>query len=153
MGKSIEKALPILVIEDDNGRITYFHNWLLPGFRIVPTTSAGSALGLLERDKGRVYAGICLDHDLQGQAKTEKDRDLSGTTVVQNLIRCMDKSIPILVHSMNPKRAPVMVNMLRSSGFEDVTRKPMGDMSKDFFQVWLGKVREAHEIWLEEQED
>lgn len=153
MQKPVEKPLRILVIEDDNSRIKYFNLWLLPGFRIVPTTSAGSALGLLQRDKGRQYAGICLDHDLQGQTKTDKDRDLSGTTVVQSVIRYMDKEIPILVHSMNPKRAPVMVNMLISSGFDDVTRMPMGDMTRTFFQEWLEKVRETHEIWLEDQED
>ncbi len=142
--------LKILVIEDDNSRIKYLDLWLLPGFRIVPTTSAGSALGTIQRDQGFVYAGICLDHDLQGQTKTAKDCDLSGTTVVNSIIRYMDKRIPILVHSMNPKRAPVMVNTLKSAGFKDVLRMPMGDLSRTIFQEWLQEVREN---WDDCQED
>jgi len=144
------ELLKILVIEDVNSRIKYFDLWLLPGFRIVPTTSAGSSLGLIQGDKGFVYAGICLDHDLQGQTKTAKDCDLSGTTVVKNIIRYMDKRIPILVHSMNPTRAPIMANTLKTAGFKDVLRLSMADLTKTLFQEWLQEVREN---WVDEQED
>ncbi|HAE42230.1 MAG TPA: hypothetical protein DCG34_04835 [Clostridiales bacterium] len=150
MQKSNNELLKILVIEDDNSRIKNFDLWLLPGFRIVSTTSAGSALGLIQRDKGFVYAAICLDHDLQGQTKTVNDQDLSGTTVVKSIIRHMDKSIPILVHSMNPKRGPIMANMLKSAGFKDVIRISMDDLNKTLFQEWLQEVREN---WADEHED
>lgn len=142
--------LKILVIEDDNSRIKYFELWASPEFRIVPTTSAGSALGMLDRDKGFIYAGICLDHDLQGQTKTVNDQDLSGTTVVKKIIRNMDKRIPILVHSMNPTRGPIMANMLKTAGFKDVIRIPMEDLTKTLFQEWL---QEVQENWIDEHED
>jgi len=150
MQKSTNEVLKILVIEDDNSRIKYFDLWLLPGFRIVPTTSAGAALGLIQRDKGFVYAGICLDHDLQGQTKTPEDGDLSGTTVVKNIIRYMDKRIPVLVHSMNPRRAPIMANALKTAGFQDVIRIPMGDLTETLFQEWLQEVRDT---WDDEHEE
>jgi len=134
--------LKILIIEDDNSRIKYFDLWLPPNYRIVPVTSAGSALGTIKRDHGFVYAGICLDHDLQEQTKTEKDYYLSGTTVVSSLIRYMDKRIPILVHSMNPTRAPLMVTKLKSAGFDDVLRIPMGELTRTRFQEWLEETRE-----------
>ncbi len=149
MQKRNNDLLKILVIEDDNSRIKSFDLWLLPGFRIVPTTSAGAALGLIQRDKGFVYAGICLDHDLQGQTKTPEDGDLSGTTVVKNIIRYMDKRIPVLVHSMNPTRAPMMANALKTAGFQDVIRIPMGDLTETLFQEWLQEVRDT---WDDEHE-
>lgn len=144
------ELLKILVIEDDKSRITFFNNWLLPNFRIVPATSAGAALGRIERDHGLVYAGIFLDHDLQMQIKTAQDCDLSGSTVVKSLIRYMDKRIPILVHSMNPKRAPYMVNTLKSAGFQDVLRISMGELNKTRFQEWLDEVREN---WIDCQDE
>jgi rhodanese-related sulfurtransferase len=78
------------------------------------------------------------------------DQDLSGTTVVKSIIRHMDKSIPILVHSMNPKRGPIMANMLKSAGFKDVIRISMDDLNKTLFQEWLQEVREN---WADEHED
>lgn len=150
MQKSNNEVLKILVIEDDNSRIKSFNLWLLPGFRIVPTTSAGTALGVIQRDKGYVFAGICLDHDLQGQTKTAEDGDLSGTTVVKSLIRNMDKRTPVLVHSMNPTRAPIMANALKTAGFQDVLRIPMDDLTETLFQEWLQEVRDT---WDDEHED
>ena len=128
-----------------NCRIGFFKRWLPEGFRFVAVISAGAALGLIERDRGFVYAGICLDHDLQGQVKTEADLDLSGTTVVNWVLRYMDRRrILILVHSMNPKRAPSMVGKLKAAGF-DVIRIPMGDLSKTQLQEWCEEVMENWE--------
>ena len=143
------ETLKILIIEDDPIRVGFFKRWLPENFRLVAASSAGSALGLIERDCGFVYAGICLDHDLQGQVKTDKDRDLSGTTVVNAVMRYLDKRMPVLVHSMNPKRAPIMVGKLKSAGF-DVLRIPMGDLSKTMFQEWCEEVREN---WEDQKED
>lgn len=55
----------ILIVEDDDERVAKFRSWLPETMRIVHARSAGSAIGILQRDKGRVYAGIMLDHDLQ----------------------------------------------------------------------------------------
>jgi CheY-like chemotaxis protein len=57
----------ILLIEDNPIRIALFQNWLPAEVRLLVVSSAGKAEGLLLRDRGRVYAGILLDNDLQEQ--------------------------------------------------------------------------------------
>jgi CheY-like chemotaxis protein len=135
------EAYKILFIEDDPYRIGLFDIWLPVNFRLVPATSAGSALGLIRKDRGFIYAGICLDHDLQNQAKTDKDRDLSGSSIIKSIIENMNRSIPILVHSMNPEKAPIMVRKLQSAGF-DVIRIPFGDLTQTKFKEWCEEVQE-----------
>jgi hypothetical protein len=61
----------------------------------------------------------------------------------------MDKRTPILVHSMNPTRAPIMANTLKTSGFKDVLRISMADLTKTLFQEWLQEVRDT---WDDEHE-
>jgi len=46
-----------------------------------------------------------LDHDLHQQQKTEKDGLLSGSDLVRIIIRSVDRSAAILVHSMNSIQA------------------------------------------------
>lgn len=113
------------------------------GFRAVVVNNAGSALGLLERDKGHVYAGICLDHDLQQQTKTTADCKLSGSTVVDSIVRNISPDVPILIHSMNPGPAPLMAQKLENAGFY-INRVPMCDLNSVAFQCWLDEVKE---IW------
>lgn len=146
-----QEILKILIVEDDKTRANFFRLWMseLDGFRPVIVKSAGVALGVLQRDKGHVYAGICLDHDLQQQAVTSSDRDLSGTTVVDRIIHYMSNDIPVLVHSMNPKRAPYMAHKLTEAGFY-VTRIPMSDLTRTLFKNWL---LEAREIWEDFKEE
>ena len=55
-----------LLVEDDPDRIARFTAWCPPDARLVVARGGGRALGLLERDPGRVYAGLLLDHDLPG---------------------------------------------------------------------------------------
>ena len=136
--------LKILIIEDDYRRIENFKNWLPVEFRAVVVKSAGIALGLLERDEGYQYAGICLDHDLQQQTAVASDRDLSGTSVVAAIIRHLSPKIPVLIHSRNRDRARYMGNELTDHGF-DVTRIPMCDLSEVALVGWLEEVQETWE--------
>jgi CheY-like chemotaxis protein len=137
----------ILIIEDDDSRVKTFTSWLPEGFRLVHAGSAGRALGILARDS-HAYAGIMLDHDLQGQIVTKEDFFMSGTTVVKRLIEAIHPGLrpelPILVHSMNPADAPLMVKHLETAGFP-VRRMPMAAMTNDYFQAWLDEVRECWE--------
>jgi CheY-like chemotaxis protein len=133
--------LRILLIEDDNGRVRKIREWLPEDVRLVHAGSAGRAIGILQRDRD-AYAGIMLDHDLQGQIATDMDFFLSGSNVVESIIANVSNVTPVLVHSMNPADAPKMVMALIKSGFS-VTRLPMIVMTKEGLIDWLQEVRES----------
>ncbi len=64
------------------------------------------------------------------------------------IIRYITKDIPILVHSMNVFRAPVMVRRLECADF-DVTRIPMAELTEKKLFEWLEDARELWEDRLE----
>ena len=68
----------LLLVEDDSDRVEIFRSWVPAGVHIVWARSAGAAIGLARRDRGSVYGGVLLDHDLQQQAITADDKNLSG---------------------------------------------------------------------------
>ena len=103
-------------------------------------------MGILQRDRGRVYAGILLDHDLQEQTITQTDRLISGSDIVKVIFRNISKDVPILVHSMNISRAPIMAERLESAGF-NVTRIPMEMLTERDFLEWLEEVRDLWEAF------
>lgn len=139
-------AVRILLIEDNSTRIELLKSWLPQDVKTVVAASAGKALGILKRDRGRVYAGILLDHDLQEQALTAADVGLSGTDIVKSMAANVSRFVPVLVHSMNMERAQGMVGALERWGFS-VTRIPMERLSKDAFLEWVEEVRA---VWEEE---
>lgn len=115
---------------------------------LVVASSAGRAIGLLKtirRNDDSPYAGIMLDHDLQDQMATEADRFLSGTNVLQFIIQHIPPDVPILVHSMNYRRAIDLVQKLRGAKF-DVTRIPFSILHQDNLTDWLN---DARGIWEE----
>ncbi|RJQ24331.1 hypothetical protein C4565_10025 [Candidatus Parcubacteria bacterium] len=125
---------------------------LLPvGFFPSWVEDAGKAIGMLDSDfrknGGRIgvefYAGICLDHDLHKKTVTGGG-NFSGTEVSAAIIKYVSPDVPILIHSMNPKKAPGMVNRLQSAGF-DVVRMPYADLEQEAFHEWLEIVRENAE--------
>lgn len=139
--------LRVLVVEDDPTRVEVFEAWLeylkLPcDFHLVWTKSAGSAIGLLRRDRGRVYSGILLDHDLHQQNLTGQDKLYSGKDVVKTIIECVDSGVPVMVHSTNPKGGPEMANKLRGAGFS-VEFMPFHCLRFPVYQEWLSYVCEA----------
>ena len=83
--KKRKPVLRILIVEDDPERARRLQSWLLQDARTVVVASAGRTLGVLHRDRGSVYAGILLDHDLQKQAATDSDRHLSIIFQKKNL--------------------------------------------------------------------
>ncbi|WP_319587880.1 cyclic-phosphate processing receiver domain-containing protein [uncultured Desulfobulbus sp.] len=136
--------IPILLIEDNPIRIQWFQNYLPIGFRLVAVRNGGSALGMLKRDRGHVLGGILLDHDLQMGVVTVADRDLSGTQMVEAMIGNISNRVPVLIHSMNPGKAPIMVRRLEEAGF-GVTRTSWFDINDALYHEWLEEVREAWE--------
>ena len=69
-----EKSMlaPILLVEDDEKRVSLLKNWLPPVFRLVHCKTGGAALGLLERSSSWDFSGVMLDHDLQQQMATNQ---------------------------------------------------------------------------------
>jgi CheY-like chemotaxis protein len=135
--------LRILLVEDDDGRARKITGWLPADYRVVRPRSAGQAIGVIQRDRD-TYAGIILDHDLQGNIATDMDEFLAGSDVVKSIISQVSPDIPVLVHSMNPVDAPKMVRELEKKGFS-VTRIPMNSMTEENLGEWLEEVRESWE--------
>lgn len=137
--------LRLLLVEDDPDRIARFTAWCPPDARLVVARGGGRALDLLERDPGRVYAGLLLDHDLPGQAVNDAERLVTGTQVVQGILRYLDPEIPILIHSMNRGAARRMATTLTAGGFE-ISTIPMTDLTRARFLAWLDTVREVQRL-------
>ncbi len=133
----------ILIIEDNTQREKLLRSWTPPDARVVIARSAGRAIGILERDRGRVYSGIVLDHDLQEKTATEADRYLSGQDLVDRIISNVSRDVPILVHSVNAGQGWVMAVRLQKQGFE-VTHIPMSVLTAQAFEEWVQQVREAY---------
>ena len=137
--------LRLLLVEDNKAREEQFRLWLPSDVTMVWAKCAGSAIGVLERDRGRVYAGLMLDHDLQMQRQDK----FTGLHVAKKVVEVIERDVPILVHSMNDRGGPEMVKTLDGAGF-DVTRWPWAEMRREKFAAWLEEVREEFEAWADE---
>ena len=138
-----EKVFRLLVIEDDTGRVEMLRNWLPERIKLVVAPSAGAAIGILKRDRGNVYGGIMLDHDLQQRAMTSMDKALSGTDVTQAIINTVSPDVPVLIHSMNSAGSSDMAAILQKAGFE-VTRIPIDKLDREILTEWM---EEAYGLW------
>lgn len=126
----------VLIVEDDPERESLLRSWLPENWRAVVATSAGAAIGILRLDRGRVYSAILLDHDLQGRCSSEADRHLSGVDVVQAIEDYIDRSVPVLTHSMSATGRAAMASRLRSAGFA-VAVEPMEELTAEKLVEWL----------------
>jgi CheY-like chemotaxis protein len=142
-GQMNKRFFRLLIIEDDDARIAQFKSWVTPDVRVVVASSAGTALGILQRDRGTVYGGILLDHDLQKRTVTQMDKSLSGTQVIEAIISNVSPDVPILIHSTNSSGSAVMMARLIEEGFS-VAREPMDTLDKNFFMKWL---EQALALW------
>lgn len=133
----------ILLVEDNHARAWQIKQWLPSDVRVVHATDAGTAIGIVTRDAGHVYAGVMLDFDLDRGGGAGASRRFNGGDVAEAICQHFSPDIPILVHSMNPTGGAKMVGRLEGRGF-DVTRLRMCFLDP----VRLGKwVAEAREIW------
>jgi CheY-like chemotaxis protein len=137
------RRIRILIVEDNVGRIEQFRAWLPTDCIVVFASSAGRAIGVLQRDAA-VISGIMLDHDLNEQAVTDRDRYLSGTNVTELIVRVVPRHVPILVHSMNETQGGRIARRLNAAGFS-VTRARMADLTRERFDEWLQEVRDCTE--------
>lgn len=141
--KKQQPVFRILIVEDDPGRAQLLKSWMPNNVRTVIVSSAGKAIGLIKRDRGNVYAGIMLDHDLTFQPATTGDQYFSGTDVVNAIINNISRNVSILVHSMNYRRAAGMITKLQSTGYW-VTRISMENLTRENLSDWVEEVRD---IW------
>lgn len=135
----------LLLIEDDPIRIDRFRQWVAVDFRLVVATSAGRAIGTLQRDGKATYAGLMLDHDLQQNIATPDEMKLSGSHLVDVIVMNVYHDVPVLIHSMNVARAPIMAERLRRAGFW-VTYMPFAHLNESGFRKWA---TEVHDLWLD----
>jgi len=134
----------LLVIEDDRKRMAVLRSWIPEYATIVHASSGGMALSILRRDRGSVYGGILLDHDLEQQHKTEADYYLSGTDVMESILQNMSRDVPVFIHSMNLQQGPMMEARLAKAGFS-VTQIPMDELSCERPSAWVDEARENWE--------
>lgn len=135
------KVYRILLVEDDQERANILMSYLPKHIKVVYASSAGRALGIVKADHRNrqsmsPYCGIMLDHDLKEQNVCAEEGRLSGMNVADAIIDSVSRDVPILVHSMNPSEAPIMVKKLKSAGFR-VTRMPMRELTREKLAVWL----------------
>jgi CheY-like chemotaxis protein len=135
----------ILLIEDDAGRIAVFTKWLQDSdFVLVVVRSGGQALGMLAKGSTEAIAGILLDHDLSDSPYTQADLGLSTSDVLPAIKRQVRRTVPVLIHSHNANKPPLMQRSLESAGFS-VTRIRFGALTEDRFREWLDDVRDVWE--------
>jgi CheY-like chemotaxis protein len=142
----MDKALffRILIVEDNFARASILKTWLPKDVNPIVVESAGKAIGLLNRDRGSIYAGIMLDHDLQENTVTAIDRSLNGKDVVDAIIRNIPNSVPIFVHSTNETQSLVMAKRLESLNYW-VTKISMNQLTPEMLTEWVDDVRELWE--------
>jgi CheY-like chemotaxis protein len=133
--------LRVLIIEDNQERIECFRAWKPADMHFVFATNAGSALGIIRRDRGLVFASVMLDHDLVEQSICASDLELSGTEVSKAIIENFSYETPILIHSMNDTKASAMARRLLSADLS-VMRMPMAVLTEQRLHEWLDEVRE-----------
>ena len=132
----------IVLVEDNAERIEKFKSWLQDSpFVLVSATSGGQAMGLINRGAEGV-AGICLDHDLNTAPKTEADAITSGTHVVTAIMNKVERSVPVLVHSMSAVQGARMFSRLQGAGFS-TTKIRMDALDEVRFKAWLEEVADS----------
>jgi hypothetical protein len=127
------RKMPILLVEDDPQRVARMSDWLPDTVRFVVCPVGGQALGVLSRCGGNDFGGVMLDHDLSEHAA--QTGQLTGLDVADSVMWNVDYTVPIMVHSTNGSRAPLMVDLL-STNFS-VTRTPYDKLTRELFLEWL----------------
>tara|TARA_B100001123_G_scaffold450542_1_gene621862 strand:+ start:2436 stop:2879 length:444 start_codon:yes stop_codon:yes gene_type:complete len=136
----------IFVVENDPARVFQMRAWVPEEGKdswILSHAPVGNiAARVLELDHPATWNGIALDHDLDSAG--ESIDPYNGLDVARVIVREVDKSVPILIHSMNPAGSSLMLDVLREAGFS-VTRIPFSELTPSLFVEWLEECRGALE--------
>ncbi|NBD95290.1 MAG: hypothetical protein GVY11_02290 [Gammaproteobacteria bacterium] len=139
-------GIRLLVVEDNAERLALFKRWMPEDVRVTWAPSAGRAMRIIQLDAGRVYAGMLLDHDLVDQNASESELGLTGRHVVDRIVRHIHPDAAMLVHSINPAGARMMVEKLELAGFW-TTRVPFPQLGEARLNRWIDEIRS---YWLPE---
>ena len=126
----------LLLVEDDDQRAAAIKACIPREIRCVWVKSAGTALGVLGRDK---FSGIMLDFDLYRSA--HGDPQFTGESVAAGICETQGRHCEIFIHSQNPSGARRAFELLKQAGFS-VEQCP-----------WSAKAAQPLKCWLEELSD
>lgn len=137
----------VLILEDDPGRMAAMRRVLaelLPHAEVAIFNNAPDAIGFLFRQIEQVVL-ISLDHDLGGNVLRNGlwcDPG-DGRDVCAHLIDCPPRC-PVIVHSANYQMVPVMVEVLRESGWATTVVTPYSQLE----HAWIAAEWRAEVEWL-----
>lgn len=135
----------ILLIEDNAERIALFRAWLSgTEFVLIEASSGGRAKGILRKGATGGIAGVLLDHDLDQQPVTDVDHLLSASHLMDAIVLSIPRTVPILIHSMNVSKPPLLEKRLKHEGFS-VSRIRMAALTRESLHEWLQAVRDNWE--------
>lgn len=126
----------VLVVEDNNERVAEVRRWLAhPGIRLLHVRTGDAALRCVETDR---YDLILLDHDLDLQHPEGRLGQVNGTNVVERLVASrVNRTTPVIVHSMNPGARNRMFLRLEANRFA-VEMKPFAEWTAH----WAAELKE-----------
>jgi CheY-like chemotaxis protein len=138
----VSTAVKVLLVDDNELRLRKLQA-LAPSVTFVWARSAGAALGILDRDRGRAYHAIMLDHDLDLAPIVPGDLGRDGRDVMAAIIRNVSTMTPIMVHSTNREYGATMATRLTEAGFY-VEYAPISRLTREAFRDFL---EYAQETW------
>ena len=133
----------LLLVENSWERQSWFLSNVPENVRVTPVESGQMALGIIKRMLPNDYAAILLDCDLD-ELLPGQDNYYDGVEVTKTLIQYAPRRYPVLIHSHNPAGAARMLTILKSNGWDNVTRIPFRELSTDpnAFRDWILELEE-----------
>lgn len=107
--------IEVLVLEDDNERMTTFRNYCLQHVR---TETAPACIAKIQEAES--INELWLDHDLGGQVYVDSNREDTGMEVVRFLVAndMKSKIKKIFAHTLNTNAGLIMAEDLCKAGYE-----------------------------------
>ncbi len=134
----------VVILEDDPSRINAMRpvlRSLLPDAELVAFDNSPDAIEFLTGSCARIIL-ISLDHDL-GSSRLRDDQPFDpgdGRDVAAFLVG-RPPACPVIVHSSNYQMAPVMIEMLRESGWPATIVTPHSQLALGWVETeWRNEI-------------
>ena len=123
MDTFLTNPMRVLLLEDSEFRVSWFKKHWSDMDHVE--TAAGAIDAIKTMDPDNPYTVLYLDHDLGGEEDVSAEEENTGSGFCRFLVDSdLDRSIFIVIHSMNLPRANEMECVLVSAGFRNVSRTP-----------------------------